>query len=517
MTAAPENGKETVWTRLVWLLRRKETLALLPVVMLISYWLAGERAMLAVALVAPLLLTLIGALKMEAAPAQLVDPLEGLALRPQLIAALDGILSQGPAAGLHSGCLVLQFDGAEVLRDRHGRAAEAEIIARSAERLCTALRVGDIVARLEGGGFAVVLAPQRRLTLESMIQLSVRLQAVLNAPIPLDVARLYISCSIGFCLAAQSPARSGAALLDAAQVAADEALRHGPGAIRAYSPDMPATRADRDALRAQLEAALDSGQIVAHFQPQLRTDTGAISGFEVLARWQHPERGTVPPLDFLPALEDAGLSERLGEVMLFQAMTALARWDKAGLPVPMIGVNFSLGDLRNPRLVEKLQWELDRFDLTPDRLAVEVLENVVASPDDDVVVRNIAALSQLSVGIDLDDFGTGHASITNIRRFKVRRLKIDRSFITRIDSDPEQQKLVSAILSMAEKLGLETVAEGVESPAELAQVARMGCSHVQGFGIGRPMPFDQATDWMLAYRSSQRAPGLRRARGRGQG
>ncbi|WP_151720554.1 putative bifunctional diguanylate cyclase/phosphodiesterase [Gemmobacter serpentinus] len=515
MSEDPAMDEATIWTRLLWLLRRKEVLALVPVIMLACYWLAGDTAMLAVALFAPLALTLIGALRLEPPPPQMTDPLEGIALRPQLVASLDGFLKQAPLSGLQSGCLVLQFDGAEVLRERHGRAAQAEIIARSAERLCSALRMGDIVARLEGGGFAVVLAPQRRLTLETMIQLSARLQAALAPPIHLDVARIYISCSIGFCLPNHLPDRSsadrsGAAMLDAAQIAADEAQRHGPGAIRAFSPDMPATRADRDAMRALLETALDTGQIVAHFQPQLRTDTGTISGFEVLARWQHPERGTVPPMEFLPALEDAGLSERLAEVMLFQALTALARWDKAGLPVPMIGVNFSLSDLRNPRLVEKLQWELERFDLTPDRLAVEVLENVVASPDDDVVVRNIAALSRLHFGIDLDDFGTGHASITNIRRFEVRRLKIDRSFVTRIDTDPEQQKIVAAILSMAEKLGLDTLAEGVETASELAQIARMGCGHVQGFGIGRPMGFDQATEWMLHHRSTQRPTGQKR-------
>lgn len=511
MAAGQGKNEASIWIRLIWLLRRKEVLALVPVLMLVSYWLAGERAMLAVAVVAPLLLTLIGAIKLEPPPTvNMTDPLDGLAMRPQLIAALDGFLAQAPASAKQSGCLVVQFDGAEALRERHGRAAQAEIIARSAERLCSVLRMGDIVARLEGGGFAVVLAPQRRLALETMIQLSARLQAALAAPISLDAARIYITCSIGFCLAAQAPEKSGAALLDAAQIAADEALRHGSGAIRAYSPEMPATRADRDAIRAQLEIALDTGQIVAHFQPQIRTDTGVVSGFEVLARWQHPERGTVPPMEFLPALEDAGLSERLAEVMLYQALTALTRWDKAGLVVPMIGVNFSLADLRNPRLVEKLQWELERFDLSPERLTIEVLENVVASPDDDVVVRNIATLSRLNFGIDLDDFGTGHASITNIRRFEVRRLKIDRSFITRIDSDPEQQKIVAAILSMAEKLGLDTLAEGVETPAELAQIARMGCGHVQGFGIGRPMGFNQASEWMRNHRSSLRPAGQKR-------
>ena len=217
------------------------------------------------------------------------------------------------------------------------------------------MRSGDLVARLEGGGLGIALAPVRRLDLETVVQLASRLQAAIAVPVSLNAQRIYVSASVGFCLAQRAPAPRGMALLDAAQVAADEAARHGPGAIRAYAPEMARHRADRDALREELELALDEGQIRAHFQPQISTDTGAITGFEALARWYHPERGLIPPADFLPMLEDAGLSERLGEVMLFNAMTALGRWDKAGLEVPTVAVNFSAAELRNPKLAEKLK------------------------------------------------------------------------------------------------------------------------------------------------------------------
>jgi EAL domain-containing protein (putative c-di-GMP-specific phosphodiesterase class I) len=286
-------------------------------------------------------------------------------------------------------------------------------------------------------------------------------------------------------------------------VAADEALRNGPGAIRAYAPDMARTRADRDALRDALEQAMDEGQIRAHFQPQISTDTGAITGFEALARWHHPERGLIAPAEFLPVLEDSGLSERLGEVMLYNALTALTRWDRAGLSVPTVSVNFSANELRNPRLADKLKWELDRFDLEPSRLCVEVLENVVAETENDVIVSNIAALARLGCGIDLDDFGTGHASITSIRRFAVRRIKIDRSFVARVDEDRDQQKMVAAILSMAEQLGLSTLAEGVETQGEHAMLAQLGCGDVQGFGIARPMPVDETMEWIARHRAQQ--------------
>lgn len=488
-------------------LRRPELMVFLPAVTLAAFWIGGERVLLMVALGLPLLFLLAGAFRFhEQPPPALIEGYNGLAFRPQMIAQLDRILRDAPVTGRNTACLVLQFDDADLMLDRHGRAAQTEMIARSAERICAALREGDIVARLEGGGLAVALAAQRRLDLEGLVQMAARLQAAISPPISIDAARHYVSCSIGFCLGAQLADASGAALLDAAQVAADEALRNGPGALRGFSTEMPRKRADREALRAMLEHALDTGEIRAHFQPQLCTDTGAVSGFEALARWHHPERGIVPPIEFLGALEDAGLSERLGETMLFEALSALTRWDRAGENVPTVAVNFSAAELRNPRLVERIQWELDRFDLAPERLTVEVLETVVAGTENDMIVRNIAALARLGCGIDLDDFGTGHAGITNIRRFSVRRLKIDRSFVTRVDEDREQQRIVSAILSLAEQLGLATLAEGVETPGEHAMLAQLGCGHVQGFGIGRPMPFEQTQAWMADHRARNPAP-----------
>jgi EAL domain-containing protein (putative c-di-GMP-specific phosphodiesterase class I) len=201
--------------------------------------------------------------------------------------------------------------------------------------------------------------------------------------------------------------------------------------------------------------------------------------------------------------------------MLFQALSALARWDEAGLKVPSVAINASLANLRDPRLPDRIRWELDRFGLAPDRLGIEVLETVIAATDNDIVVANIAALSRLGCGIDLDDFGTGHASITSIRRFAVRRIKIDRSFVLRVDEDREQQKMMSAILSMAEQLGIEALAEGVETAAVHAMLAQLGCRHVQGFGIARPMPLDEASAWIARHQARPaRLPRIgQRARG----
>ena len=215
-----------------------------------------------------------------------------------------------------------------------------------------------------------------------------------------------------------------------------------------------------------------------------------------MARWNHAERGLVSPAEFLPAVEQAGLLARLGERMLHHALTSLKTWDRAGFEVPTIGVNFSPDELRNPKLVDKVRWELDKFEVKPERLAIEILESVVATSDDDAVTRNISALAELGCGIDLDDFGTGHASISSIRRFSVNRIKIDRSFVMKVDEDPEQQRMIAAILMMAERLDLETLAEGVETVGEHTILSQLGCDHVQGFGIARPMPFDQTLSWL---------------------
>lgn len=486
-------------------LMRPDALIFLPTCTLAAFWLGGERALIVTAISLPLILMLGRSVWLAAAAPPMSDGPPGTALRPHVVAVMDGILRDAPITGRSTVCLVVQFDGADELLDRHGRAAQTEVLSRCLDRICGVLRQGDTVARLEGGGIAVALAPIRRSDLESALQVAARIQTAISPPISVDAARLYVTCSVGLCLPARlvqihgRPA-TGKQLLDAAQIAADEASRNGPSAIRVWTPDMARHRADRDAFRFELEAALHDGQIHAWFQPQVSTDTGAITGFEALARWQHPVRGLIPPSDFLPAVDEAGLNETLADVMLANALSALARWDRAGLEVPTVAVNFSAAELQNPRLAEKVRWELDRFDLPTDRLSVEILETVVASADNDVIVSNIAALAQMGCRIDLDDFGTGHSSMLSLRRFSVRRIKIDRSFITRMDEDRSQQDMVAAILSLAERLGIEALAEGVETPAEHAVLAQLGCQHVQGFGIARPMPFDQTLDWIDKHR-----------------
>lgn len=514
MTEGAKLRSGSIWQAKLLRFVAAEWLVMLPAVTLLAYWLGGEGWLIALAIGAPIL-----SVSMAFAAQAWQGPDEpfvssGLASDKRLIAILDGIAENHAITGRTTACFVIMQDDVEALIDRHGRLAYEKIVAKLAERICLSLREGDVVARLPEGGFAIGLGAVRRFDLETAVQMAGRLQRAAVSALAIDDMTIYPSVSVGFCLLERAPGPGGAALLDAARIAVDEALRNGPGAIRAFTPDMSRRRSDRAELRSGLEQALDEGQIRPWFQPQLCTDTGAISGFEALARWHHPERGIIPPAEFLPLVEGAGLSERLCEVILYGALSALTRWDKAGYGVPRVAVNFSAPELRNPKLVERLKWELDRFNLSPERLTIEVLETVAGQAQEDVVVSNLAALAQLGCGIDLDDFGTGTASMSNIRRFAVKRIKIDRSFVTRADLDPGQKRMVAAIVSMAEQLGLATVAEGVETPGEHATVAQLGCTHVQGFGIARPMAIEESFGWIERHQKGM-SKALRLGRSQG--
>lgn len=490
-------------TRLRRALAGPQLIAVLPAICLTAFWIAGEAALMLTALLLPALYALAGS-DTPPAPAPLPAPrdaITGLALRDTLERVLEHALDGGEAASGRTACLMLKVDDFDVFTDRHGQAAADDVQHRIADRLRGVLRDDDIVCKMAEAQFGIAIAPVTQLDLEAAIQLASRLQAAVEEPLALDATTVYISCSIGFCLGTRSPLPTGASLLAAARAALDEAARFSPSAIRSFSIEMQRSRQEGAIRSSEAARALENGQIVPFFQPQVSTDTGLVTGFEALARWCHPERGMIAPAEFLPTIQQAGLMERLGDMMLVQSLIALRRWDEAGINVPQVGVNFASEELMNPQLVEKVRWQLDRYGLDPQRLTVEVLETVVAASPEDVIARNINGLARMGCRVDLDDFGTGHASISSIRRFSVERLKIDRSFVMKVDRDIEQQRMVAAILTMAERLGLMTLAEGVETPGEHAMLAQLGCDHVQGYEVARPMPFDQTVEWVRAYHS----------------
>ena len=484
-----------------------QVVAFLPALMLGAYWFGGEGLLLIAAVIFPAVFAFFIVFARSQTRATHRCPITGLPRRDKLIATLSEGLTGGVAADEDARiAVVIEIDGFERFREIYGEEGAEAILRQASDRLIGVLRETDLVARTGAGQFGLALARTPRVDLETIIQLAGRIQDALADPISLDGTRVLVTASVGFAMPSRVPDATGEAFLAAAESALEEARGAGPGTIRAFARGMrPRVDVPDDITRAVVRA-LENGEIRPWFQPQISTDTGAVTGFEALARWHHPERGTIAPGSFLPAIARAGMFDRLGEVMLFQSLTALRDWDRAGLDVPGVSVNFSTDELRNPRLFDKVRWELDRFEIDPGRLTVEVLEDVVAQSDDDTTTRNIAALSRLGCPIDLDDFGTGHASIANIRRFDVNRIKIDRSFITHIDTDRDQQNMVAAILTMADRLGLETLGEGVESHGEHALLAQLGCTHVQGYSIGRPMPFEETGRWLARYRAKLDPP-----------
>jgi len=465
-----------------------QMLAFLPAAVLAAFWLGGEGWLLAVALGVPVLHILLPSL-----------PAPELSENETPSGVIEGTLRRCEARKLSAVVFLIELDDYALLLDRHGQFAADHVVGQSSNRLRQALRSGDHVLPIEGGRLCIVTAPERKMDLEAAILIAGRMQQAVEEPITLDSASIYMSCSVGFCLTNRNPGEGAPALYEAAEAALSEARQNAPSAIRAHTRGMQSDRAQRSLLSAEAAEALENGQIRPWFQPQVSTETRQVTGFEALARWVHPERGLISPAEFLPALEEAGLMARLGEIMRREAMKALRAWDAANLGVPAVGVNFSPMELRDPGLVDRIRWELDQFDLEAERLIIEVLETVIAASPDDSVTRNINGLARMGCPIDLDDFGTGHASISSLRRFAARRIKIDRSFVMKVDRDADQQRMVSAILTMAERLDLDTLAEGVETLGEQVMLAQLGCRHVQGFGIGRPMPLEQVPEWMKAY------------------
>lgn len=483
--------------QLASILTRPPALAFIPALSLAVFWFGGEGALLAISAALPIAYFLGNH---DTEQRQRADRQSGVIVSPDMLHdAACAIYEQTRTEAGYSATFIIEVEEIAQVNERFGPAAGDTALKTVGERLLDTLRQNDVVGQLSQTRFGICLGTVRHLDLELCIQLSARLQAAVEEPISIDGTAVYVTASIGFCQHARSPSPDGAAWLDAASIALHAAQHRGPSSIRAFSDQMRIEAKHRAELHEEVAAALDGGQIKPWFQPQISTDTGQITGFEALARWHHPERGMISPADFLPAIEACGLLERLAEVIMYNAFAALKAWDGAGVDVPQVGVNFAGSELSNPGLLDKIKWELDRFDLTPDRLAVEVLETVVASAPDDMITRNINALGKLGCRIDLDDFGTGHASIASIRRFSVSRIKIDRSFVMRADRDPEQQRMISAILTMAERLEVETLAEGVESVGEHVLLAQLGCDHVQGFGIGKPMPFEQTLDWITKH------------------
>jgi len=429
------------------------------------------------------------------------DALTGLPNRRRFHEHLEAALQRAQADPQDAyAVMFLDFDRFKLINDSLGHSAGDEFLVQVARRIQASLRPQDVVARLGGDEFAVLVTHLEHE--RAAVHLAERLMEVLRLPFPVAGTELTTSASIGITFSALGYARTEDVLRDA-DTAMYKAKAAGKARYALFDASLHTEVADRLRLEGDLRHAIDDGLLSLAYQPICELGgiaPGRIAGFEALVRWSHPTQGLLTPVGFLDFAEAADLTERIGETVLSQTLAALTAWDAAGLDVPTVGVNFAMAQLRDPRLVEKIKWEVERHDLDPSRIAIEVLETVLIKSDEDLVVRNLRGLASAGFRIELDDFGTGHASIQNLRRFMVDRIKIDRSFVAGIEASEEQQALTAAMIAMAHALGIRTIAEGVETPEAEAALRRLGCDHFQGYLISRPMSQAETYGWLRARR-----------------
>ncbi|MCQ0970711.1 EAL domain-containing protein [Paracoccus sp. TK19116] len=393
--------------------------------------------------------------------------------------------------------LVLRLENVSLLGDYLGNAGFAHFLVQISVRMSRALRPHDPVQIAAPGVFSVVLHTGSEV--EAM-RIALRLQA--DCQTAYQVAGMAVVPILSGVLVQNNSATAvptltlvewGRNRLDAIEVEQLGRIVLLPYEHWQKQPSsLPATVAE----------AVAEGQIEPWFQPQVCCNTGAVTGFEALARWIHPLRGTLTPAAFMAgmtALDHAALTLR----MLRGSLEALATWDAEGMRVPTVSINISQPELSDHGFAEMVIWELDRMNIRPERLVVEVLESVGPINSCEHARRNLAQLADAGCRLDLDDFGTGYAGLDSIRHFGVHRIKIDRSFISGCDRDPGQQRMVLSILAMTERLGIATLAEGVETVEEHSFLAQIGCDEVQGYAIARPMQLDQTMDFLRDYAARQ--------------
>ncbi|MBK0398710.1 EAL domain-containing protein [Limibaculum sp. M0105] len=250
--------------------------------------------------------------------------------------------------------------------------------------------------------------------------------------------------------------------------------------------------------------AFACGAIIPVFQPQVSLRGGALLGLEALARWRLPSGELAGPAGFFGAATRLGLIGLIDETILAGALGQLRSWRRAGLVVARVSVNLSAAALRDPGYPDLLSFHLDMHDLAPTDLAVEIVESVLIEDDEDVAIRNVRAMARAGIAVELDDFGSGHTSVTNLLRLDLQAIKLDRALVRRMGEDGRGEAVIRAVTTMTAELGLGTIAEGAESAVDVARLAALGCDAVQGYAIARPMTGEEAALWLAAGQDGSR-------------
>jgi diguanylate cyclase (GGDEF)-like protein/PAS domain S-box-containing protein len=424
------------------------------------------------------------------------DPLTPLANRTYFIQQVTAALNSAGRREDSMAVLLLDLDDFKTVNDSLGHVAGDALLIAIAERLGTCVAPGDVAARLGGDEFVVLL---RQLNgAEDAVYAAERVLSALSAPLVVEGQTLTVRASIGIAL--PSAGEDAGDLLRNADLAMYTAKRDGGGRCHTYAPEMHAEAMARLALKADLERAIESDELVVHYQPVLDLHSFEIVSMEALVRWQHPERGLISPEEFVALAEESRLIDRLGSVVLRQACNQLAQWRRS-IPAHReltVSVNVSPRQLSDPGLIPEVQRALWVAGLPASALVLEITESSLATPTVDVVTV-LNQLKDLGVVLALDDFGVGYSSLGQLVNFPLDIVKVDKSFVDRLNGERSGAALLRAVLQVADALSLETTIEGIEDEQQLQQVRALGCGRAQGFLLSRPLDTQDSSD-LLAGR-----------------
>ncbi|WP_232448697.1 putative bifunctional diguanylate cyclase/phosphodiesterase [Burkholderia ubonensis] len=418
------------------------------------------------------------------------DSLTGLPNRATFLAEFDACLRRSDKV---IALLFIDLDGFKLINDARGHSAGDEVLRQVAERLrgqCP--EPGMMLGRIGGDEFAVLM---RDTDADGAMGAAARLVDTLVAPYaPSPDRQFRIGASIG-CVLAPHHGNDAGVLLSRADMALYAAKKAGKGTYRMFSPDMETSAQERIALESKLRLALDESQgLYVFYQPIVDVRTRRITTREALLRWHHPRAGWISPARFIPVAERGGLIDRLGRFVLDQACRQAARWPDGA----RVAVNVSAGQLGHGTIAPAVAAALAGAGLTPDRLEIEVTETALLH-DEGKAVADLRALRAMGVRVALDDFGTGFSSLAHLRAFPFDKIKIDGSFVRDAVTRPDCAAVVCAVADLGKRLGVTTVAEGVETEEQLACITEAGCREVQGFLLGRPEPGERdapAIQWI---------------------
>jgi diguanylate cyclase (GGDEF)-like protein len=415
------------------------------------------------------------------------DQLTGLPNRMRFIEGIEDAVRRSKRRPDALGVLLIDLDRFTEINNTLGTANGDLVLCEVAHRLRRSVPEDALVARLAGDGYAVLIHGTHGVP--DAVDAAAAIQTSFESAIVLDDVEVRVEASIGIAVMGEH-ADTPNALLQRSDAALAQARSHHSG-IEVYSPECDHFDATRLKLLAEVSGALERSEFILEYQPQIELQRGRIIGVEALVRWHHPEHGVLAPVEFIPLIEQTALIRPLTLALIDQALGQLVDWREVGIDVRM-SVNLSARNLLDAQLPQRIAEILERHRIEPDRLIVEVTESA-AMADPHRAVAVLASLRATGIGVSVDDFGTGNASIEYLANLPATEIKIDRSFITDILEDPRAEAIVRSTIDLARNLGLIVVAEGIETEAALNHLISLGCDTAQGYFISRPQPADALT------------------------